>query len=255
LNMKDRNPANPFGGDLGRKWPIILQENNLIGSPDETVIKNHVAVSAGNSKSLADAPEYQAAVGAMAQNGTLLQAYFWDGELLASMSDLDPMIITLTPEQRKAILADILKDYEPLPVSKLLMFGDVANDTQAGAEVVLVYDSKEDADKAAEILPKRIDAYQSLVIRRPLKELLAERGVNKPDVQVIESSGQYVVLMTFATPKATDEQLLAMGGIGDSPDGVAAPGLMYRFLVASAMQRDLGWLSTVPRDILEAAAK
>jgi len=36
---------------------------------------------------------------------------------------------------------------------------------------------------------------------------------------------------------------------------IIPPGLVYRFLVSSAMQRDLGWLSTTPRDVLEAAAK
>src|SRR5262249_14167693 len=82
LHVRDRNPANPFGGELGRKWPIVIQENNLIGSPSLDVIQNHVAVKAGNNKSLGDAPEYRAAVEALTQNGVLMQAYFWDGEIL-----------------------------------------------------------------------------------------------------------------------------------------------------------------------------
>jgi len=36
---------------------------------------------------------------------------------------------------------------------------------------------------------------------------------------------------------------------------VTTPGLVYRLLVDSAIRLDLGWLSTVTREVLEAAAK
>jgi hypothetical protein len=256
MNLQDRNLANPFGGDLGRNWPMIVQVDNLIGSPDLTVIQNHVAVKSGSVKSLADALEYRAAVDALTQNGVLMQAYFWDGDILAAMNQLDPMIVTLSLEQRKKIIATMLKDYEPLPVYKLLAFGDVANDTQAAGETALVYDSEDDAKKAAEILPKRMAAYTSLVSRRSLTEIMADRGVTKPDVQVVESNGQYVVLISFATTKPSNEDILAMKTAEEGGSvTIIPPGLVYRFLVSSAMQRDLGWLTTTPREVLEAAAK
>ncbi|MBA3874575.1 MAG: hypothetical protein H0X30_36060, partial [Anaerolineae bacterium] len=245
-NLKDRNPANPFGGDLGRKWPMILQENDLIGTPDLTIMQNHVAVKAGNTPSLADAPEYRAAVEALTQNGVLMQANFWDGEILASMSNLDPIIMTAPAEQRKAILSDILKDYETLPVYKLLAFGDIANDTKAAGEVALVYNAEEDAKKAAEIIPKRIATFKSLVSQRPLTQILEDRGVTAPDVQVVESKGQYVVLVSLTSTKTSDEDILAYttaeegGSVTINP-----PGLVYRYLVSSALQRDLGWLGTI----------
>jgi hypothetical protein len=256
-NLKDRNPSNPFGGDLGRKWPIIVQDNTLIGTPDATVIQNHVAVKSGNSASLGDAPEYRAAVEALTKNGVLMQAYFWDGDVLTGMSQLDPILITAKPELRKKIIADILKNYEPLPVYKLLAFGDVASDSQSAGEVALVYSSEDDAKKAAEILPKRLSNYTSLISQRPLTQLLADRGVTQPDVQVINSNGQYVVLVSFATAKLSINDILSMKSpAADSGSGdVIPPGSIYRLLVASAMQRDLGWLNTTPREILEAAAK
>jgi len=256
MNIQDRNLANPFGGDLGRKWPMIVQADNLIGSPDLSVIRAHIAVKSGSVKSLADTPEYRAAVDALTQNGVLMQAYFWDGDILAAMNQLDPMIVTLSPEQRKKIIATMLKDYEPLPVYKLLAFGDVANDTQAAGETALVYGSEADAKKAAEILPKRMAVYTSLVSRRSLTEIMTDRGVTKPDFQMIESNGQYVVLISFATTKPSNEDILAMKT--DEEGGsvtIIPPELVYRFLVSSAMQRDLGWLSTTPREVLEAAAK
>jgi len=138
-----------------------------------------------------------------------------------------------------------------------LAFGDIANDTQAAGETALVYSSADDAKKAAEILPKRMAAYTSLVNRRSLTEIMTDRGVTQPDVQVVESNGQYVVLISFVVPKLSDDDILSMTEpAADTGTGaVNPPGLVYRFLVASAMQRDLGWLTTVPREILEAAAK
>ncbi len=257
VNLKDRNPSNPFGGELGRKWPIIVQADNLIGSPDATVIQNHVAVKSGNAASLGAAPEYRAAVDALSQNGVLLQAYFWDGDVLAVMSQLDPVLIGAKPELRKRIIVDMLKDYEPLPIVKLLAFGDVANDTQSAGEVALVYTNEADAKKAAEILPKRMANYTSLVTRQSLTKILADRGVTQPDIQVVESNGQYVMLVSFAAAKLGTDAILSMKApAADSGTGdVIPPGTLYRFLVAAAMRRDLGWLGSVPREVLEAAGK
>ena len=254
-NLKNRNPANPFGGDLGRKWPLIVQANSLIGSPSLDNIQSVATVKSG-SPSLADAPEYRAAVDALTQNGVLMQAYFWDGDLLATMSSLDPMLISLKPEVRKRLFADMLKDYEALPMYKLLAFGDMANDTEMVGEAALVYSNEADADKAAGIIPKRIANYSSLVTQRPLADILADRGVIEPKAQVIASNGQYVVLISFAAPKTSDADILEItsaeeGGRVD----IIPPGSMYQFLVGAVLQRDLGWLNTIPREVLEAAAK
>ena len=256
VNLKDRNPSNPFGGDLGRKWPIIVQENNLIGTPDSTVIQNHVAVKSGNAASLGSAPEYRAAVEALTKNGVLMQAYFGDGEVLSTMSQLDPALVATKPEQRKKILVGILNGYEPLPIYKLLAFGDIASDTKMTAETVLIYDNQADANKAAEILSRRIIGYFSLFNRRPLIDMLAERGVTEPNIQVMESNGQYVALISFAAAKTSIDDILAMRANGESVSlGIIPPGSMYRLLVSSAVHYDLGWLSTTPRETLEAAAK
>jgi len=256
VNLKDRNPSNPFGGDLGRKWPIIVQDNNLISSPNLDVIQNHVSVKIGSGANLGRVPQYRAAVDALTQNGVLMQAYFLDGDILEAMSNFDPVLSAAKPELRKKIIADILKDYEPLPIYKLLGFGDIANDTETAGEAVLVYSNEADAKKAAEILPKRMANYMSLATQRPLAQLLADRGVTQPEVQVVESNGQYVVLVSFASAKPSVEDILATNA---SEDGgsvtIVPPGSMYRLLIGAIMQRDLGWLSTVPREVLEAAAK
>lgn len=256
VNVRDRNPANPFGGDLGRKWPIIVQANNLIGSPDLEVIQNHSAIQNGSGSSLGEAPEYRAAVEALTQNGVLMQAHFWDGDVLAAMSKVPGVIIAASVDKRKAIIEAILQDYEPLPVYKLLVFGDIAGDVEVAGEAVLVYDSEADAEKAAEILPKRIANFTTLSTQQSLTKMLNDRGVTQPDVQVVESNGHYIVLVSFASAKASVEDIMAMQPAGEGgSEGITPPGSLYRLLVGLAMRGDLGWLSTISREDLEAAAK
>jgi hypothetical protein len=208
---------------------------------------------------LADLPQYRAVVDAITADGSLLQAYFWDGELIAQMSVLSPAAAMLgeqaTVESVKQFFQDMLKDYKPLPAYQLLAFADVATDSEQVGEVALVYSTEADAKAAADVLLARINTYVSIVTKQPLTEMLKDRKVGQPTTKVINSNGKYVVLVALATPKATSEEIQQMNVTNtDAPD-VTAPGLIYRMLVSGALQRDLGWLSTVPLAELEAAAK
>ncbi len=259
LNLKDRNPANPFGGELGRSQPLLIEDNALVSSGDATVMQEHIDVITGKEQSLAQLPQYRAAVDAITSDGNLLQAYFWDGEVLARMRMLSLTTAVLganaKPELIKKFLQDMLKDYKPIPMYELLAFADVATDTEQVGEVALVYSSEADAKAAAEVLPQRIDTYVSLAVKKPLIELLHERRVDSPKVDIVESNGKYVLVLKLATPKATIEELQKLDIKDPNPPAVTAPGLIYRLLVSAAMQRDLGWLSSIPLADLEAAAK
>ncbi|MEZ4669616.1 MAG: hypothetical protein R3E39_17055 [Anaerolineae bacterium] len=257
VNVRNRNPANPFGGDLGRKWPMLVQDGMLIGSPDFQNIENHIDVISGAASSLAAAPEYRAAVEAVTSKGVLMQAYFLDGEPLAQMGQPANLISDprLTPEQINALIERLFPDFEPLPAFQLLMLGDTVSDTQQAAQIALVYADAADAATAAELLPKRIEDYQSFRLNRPFKEVLADRGVLAPSVQLIDSAagGPSVVLVTFATTKATSEQILEFTA-SSGPVGVTAPGMVYNLLAQSVLARDIGWLSTATREDLQALA-
>jgi hypothetical protein len=80
--------------------------------------------------------------------------------------------------------------------------------------------------------------------------------VNRIEAHVVESdgTGKQVVLLTFATPKATPEQILALTPDNAGQPDVTAPGLVYRLLINAVFQRDAGWLSTTPREVLEQLA-
>ncbi|MBI1278371.1 MAG: hypothetical protein GC179_09610 [Anaerolineaceae bacterium] len=259
LNMADRNTANPFGGELGRSQPLIIKDGTLISSPNVTVMQDHIDSATGNEQSLADLPQYRAVVDAFTADGSLMQAYFWDGELIAQMSLLSPVSVILgeraTPELVKKYFQDLLKTYKPIPAYQLLAFADVASDSEQIGEVALVYSTEADAKAAAEVLPARINDYVSIAIKRPLTGMLKDRRVDEPQIDIVNSNGKYVVVIKLATRKATPEEIQQFDIANTNTPDVTAPGLVYRMLVSAAIQRDLGWLSTVSLADLEAAAK
>ncbi|MCA0454138.1 MAG: hypothetical protein LCI00_09215 [Chloroflexi bacterium] len=257
-NLADRNPANLFGGDLGRSQPVLIADGALISSPSEVAMNDNVDVITGDEQSLADLPQYRAAAAAITSEGTLLQAYFWDGELLLSMNQFSPAALILgeqaTPELIKRFYEDLLKDYVELPPYQLMTFADVATETEQMGQVALVYTTEEAANTAAEVIPARIDTYESIAVRRSLREILDERRVAEPVIRIVEHEGAYVVLVSFPTPKATGETLLQFDVTSPVQPDVTPPGLIYRLLIDGAMRRDLGWLNTVPRSTIEALA-
>ena len=258
-NLADRNPANPFGGELGRSQPLIIKDGMLISSPDETVMQNHVDLVAGKEQSLADLPQYRAVADAITADGSLMQAYFWDGELIAQMGILSPASVLLgekaTPELVKKFFQDMLKTYKPIPAYQLLAFADIASDSEQIGAVALVYDTEAEAKATADALPTRINDYVSIATKQPLTKMLKDRKVKEPKIDIVSSNGKYVVVIKLATRKATPEEIQQFIVTNPNTPDVTAPGLIYRMLVSAAMQRDLGWLGTVSLADIEAAAK
>jgi hypothetical protein len=258
----NRNPANPFGGDLGRSQPLLIDEDALISSPSIDMVEGHIAVMQGERRSLAEAGEYQAAVNALTEGGVLVQALFLDGEMLLGMtgaSPLEPLLMRgqVTAEQREAILRAYLEEYETLPQFSLLAMGDVVTETEQQGRLILIYGSREDAERAAEVLPARIEQYESLRFRRPLSEILAERCIEQVRYEVIEddAANRAALVITFPTPKAAPEEIILFNNITLDPSGVpqkAFPGAVFRLFSEMVYAQDIGWLSTVPYSELEA---
>lgn len=263
VNPRNRLVSNPFGGELGRIQPLLIEDNALISSPGIEAIEDHIAVAAGEARSLADAREYQAAVNAMTTDGTLLQAMFVDGEPLLRFATTSPATTLglfspqMTAEQRAEILRRLLEDYETLPQFTLLAIADVVTETEQQARLILIYSSREDAERAAELLPGRIAAYQSMMVRRQLTELLEERHVEDIRYEVVEdgAANRTALVIAFAAQKGTPEEIVQFNQMLLDPSGyppVAFPGALFRTFAQMVVSADLGWLSTVPREEIEA---
>lgn len=258
-SLSEHNPANPFGGELGRKQPLVIGEDYLLSSPSIGVVEDHLDVLAGGRESLADLPEYQAVVAALIEQGVVIQASFIDGEMLGQLADSSLMVNSgrpLEPEQQRALLETMLEEYETLPAPELIAFADVTTETEQVGVVALVYDNVDDAEHGTEIVKGRLESYSSVRAQRPFADILEERRVPFLVPIVYEYSPDVMVgILQLPTQKATGDQILEVTEVSISPEDrpdLTPPGLIYRFLVDAVFARDLAWVSTVPREELEA---
>lgn len=244
-NIRERNPADFFGGDLGRLWGRLISSRFMIGANMFEDLQGVEQVVNGEQPSLADDALVQAAVTALSDQGTLLQAFIPSETGLAALSDLAAMLPpNLSPEQMRAIVERLLDaDFEALPPYKLVLFADVVSETEEIGSVVLVYAQTADAEAAARIIPTRIAAYQSLVTQRGFGDLLAERQV-EVRAEVLPGEFYTAVRLNFAAPKPTAE----------APGDESPRATMYGVLLRAFAQRDMGWLSTMSREAVEALA-
>jgi hypothetical protein len=154
-NLRDRNPANPFGGQFGRAEPLIVLPGFVADSPSPGVIESIAAAYQDKQPSLADAPEYRAIAEAVAQAGTLSQVLFINP---LDLNTPDPALLT---DASNSSALEIIKGYRTLPLYSLAAFADRIDGQNQLASVALVYNDEESANQAGEELLKRFSSYVS----------------------------------------------------------------------------------------------
>jgi hypothetical protein len=246
-NLTQRDPALLFGGDLGRKQPIVLTEDFLFSSADLNVIEAMTERAKGEKRSLAEVPEYQTAVKAMTSDpDTLLrQAYFvhplqinpyglTSSLVFEMLENTDMEELSDNVEEARAAIQEL---YGELPAYRLVAYADYADADYQYASVILVYEDVADAQTAVELIPQRIEIAQSTVTRRPLKTLLEERGAELTSPMLIEDEATglsaAVFLWRYSHP-ATER-----GEMGLMP----VPGLTFRLFQQQIFARDTMWLA------------
>jgi hypothetical protein len=255
-----RLPSNPFGGNLGRKQPMVIGEGYLMSSAVLPMVEAHIAAVNGEAPMLAEDDRYIAAAEAITQYGPVMQVTILDGEGVLQLQN-QPLVPPSTMLDEDAVttlrerLTENLESYEALPGYNLLIFADTASEDEQIALLGLVYEDLEDAERAAEIIPARLATATSFFIRDLWSEIFAERRLT-PTTTVYESgSGQAVMLLELRTPKATTEEIIEVTTVSltGSDLELAAPGIAYRILFNALVQSDLSWLSTANTADLQAA--
>lgn len=251
-----RDPANPFGGDLGQNWPMLLTDGALIGNRSEPLMRAFLSVANDEVATLAQDSMWRAAVSAATHQGILLQVAVFNGDNLSFFSNpLSSVSRMLSPEELRLLAQEMLEGYVNLPPFQLLLIADTVSQGEQVAKAVLVYQDEADARAAADVLPGRIAAYVSLATQQPLSELLSERNINQPTVEVQPAEGVYTVVIDFSAPQPEVETLLSLETGDPLPEGYAAPGIPFALLTQAVIRQDIGWLSTAPREVLEALAE
>ncbi len=220
IDLVNREPGRPFGGELGGAEFLALLPQALLGSRF-----SEATATAARAPRAADDPSLSAGIRVVdsdALPGRLMQLvvlrYDFSPEFATSMLEPDA-----SPEEAQAWLEAQVPG--SLPAFETALFADRQDGGAEEALVALVYDSAEDAARAAETLPLRLDAYQPSRASATLGALLG----GTRSIEVVEQDGKHVVLLRIAY----------------SADEVAAnrPALGYQRLLSTITTRDTAWLT------------
>lgn len=235
-DFEQRNNANFFGGDLGRRQPIAIGDNWILSSPDYTVFEDMLNTNQSDSQSLAHDEMYRVAVAAIAEHGTIRQAgFFSPSHVIARARDLP---LTISPEARQVHLTQVM----PLPLANLVMIADTAdvqNQTQAG-HLVLVYDNATNALAASEALNHNVQpdsGVLSFQARNSIYSLLTNRGQLQPiEATVYDEAGYSIVVVTIS------DSLVTANEIEDTSGNLLASGYQFQLFQIMMQVRDTGWM-------------
>lgn len=218
-NLTERNPADPFGGQLGRKQPLaFVPPDTLLSSASYDVVQAMLASQQSpDEDSILSLPEYRAAAEAITARGTLLQAVI-----------IPPDALFAEPAGKGGV-----------PRYELAVFAHIRDEEDVLTLVGLVYANERLASQATDLLPIHFDAAVSQRVNRPFAEMVAERGgtVSKGQWYVEQDSGYAVALLELRSPVEAPEP----DPDADLP-GPRASGLIFRLLVQSLYNRDTTWL-------------
>lgn len=236
-DFKGMEAADPFGGRLGRKQPLAVSPSTLLSSADIATVDGMIAASAGDAPSLAFDPDWSAAAGALAGEGTtLIQATFVPGSLLlidpAAILSSDPSLADL-----KAWVAQLRDEgFRAIPPATLLAIGDAATGTEQVVTLALTFPTLADAQTAAEVIPERLGQMRSLRVQKTWTELLADRGVTSVEGAATETpAGGGVATITLRAPLAGDEP--------DDTGRLVASSMLYRLFTQAVYARDTDFLA------------
>ena len=233
LNLDLREPADPFGGQLGQQQPLLVSGETLLSSASIDTVEAMGAASDSTGASLADDPAVRTTLGAIPDDALLRQLTLVPPQLLV------PYVGSLVDD---AVTAEelLLKlerfAPEPMPQYRLAMLADTATPDEQITYIVLAYDTEADARSAAAALPGRIEALDSIDERRPLRELFKDQGVT--DIVAVvhvapDGSGVATVLEMHAPLPSSD--LIQ--------DPAARSSLPYRLIVGMVLSGDVLWLA------------
>ncbi|MBW8012782.1 MAG: hypothetical protein FVQ83_16310 [Chloroflexi bacterium] len=165
-------------GALGNLNRILLLDSQLILAKATEVIDVSVEAYTGEQDSLAENPDYIAAVSAIedlevSETSELVGMMFMDGDQLSGMDIYITAIVgsQASQEVRDTVQAD-LEDYSDpeLPTFSLAAFATRHTNGETYLILAVVFPEDEDPESAAEILANRMENYVSIFTGRDFSE-------------------------------------------------------------------------------------
>lgn len=229
VDVRGRNLANPFGGNIGRQEPIILGDGWVFSGRG---FDSQAAVLAGDAPSLLALPQFSAIARALLNHGTVLQLQFvYPLELNGETHNL---YLARRPEVREAMMAEVQSVLEvSLPPYSLVAIADLADGDDDIAVIALAYSDEVAAQAAGPALLERLQSATQVSSEQPVMTLLEERRLSIAAPLVIaDERGWFVTLLSFRQPRPSTQS-----------DAAAADGAGYSLLMNLLNQKDLLWLA------------
>ncbi|MBK8022252.1 MAG: hypothetical protein IPK19_12680 [Chloroflexi bacterium] len=237
VDFANRQPADVFGGDLGRRFPRALANDVLVGSGSDVTL--NAALNAGaDGASYADNPLVVAALAALDGGHHLRAVQFARPDDFLALS-LDGMSAVPSEEEVREYQDGLRGGIDNLPVYNLVAFADAADADSEMVLIALVYRNEEVAQIAAGVLDARLQRARSAFRDATWADLIAERGGTVEPTQVIAvtEADRAVTLLVLRGPLP-----------GDDPDEngrLRSSGLLFQLILDGFYRRDLGWLQPV----------
>lgn len=251
MSLETRNPANPFGGQLGRMEPLILADDLIVNSASDEAIQTLLGMLTQERRSLLARPSIRAAAEALTDaEPVLLQASFLDPRHVAIAPTGSAMIGamlagTRTPEELERLMGPLIPDYYgTLPFYTMAVMADRELDGEQMATIALVYDGEATAQAAAEEMTARLALFRDTIQRRhetPFMDEIEGARVDEPQVYHSESTGKYVALASVLYPTPDNTLVHMLTGEpaeeGDVGATYTSSGLLVRYWISALYAR------------------
>lgn len=229
MDINNREPGNPFGGDLGRSFPVFTSPGVLAGSASDVLARQMASSATGDLTSLADLPEVQALDTVLSQMQHVLSVTIVNPIEFMAFDPLQVLGRNFDAESASALLEQVAA--VPLPAYSLVAFAATADESTEFGHVMLVYPDAGQAAAAADSLDERLHSFMSQRDQVSYAETLSGTEFELAPATVMPESadGVSVVLVSLSTPLSNTD---------DAP----FVGLVYRSVINLMYQRDYLWL-------------
>lgn len=247
VNVEEVEPANIFGGDLGREQPFYIGSNLIFNTPNVAYLDTFPNLYAGRAASLLARPAFLAGAEAIsAGEGDLIQAWFLNPTLFGA--DFVIGRIDTTPSETDEQVTYALEGYQSIAPYELAILADRQEGNEQVAIVALVYSDETSAENAAAEVSNRVATFSNILVTRRDEPLIELENINAtvadPQVYYSPEADRWVAVISARydlPPNRLIDQLtgefLPEDAEATGPSAFIASGLLFRQWVTAIAQR------------------
>ncbi|MFP4323170.1 MAG: hypothetical protein ACLFTK_12015 [Anaerolineales bacterium] len=238
IDVSQREPADPFGGDLGRSARVAVYDDLLVYSPVSALLRT-ITTAQANDAALADVPGWETLARALyAKDSDVLRAWLFPPLTTLDLAVPATTVISVTGEPESPFLDSVdLSGWGALPPPRIAALADREENGEHVHLIAAVYADAATAQLAADELAARLPTFETV------PGDFESVNVRFDDPLVVEGDGAYVAVAALRYPSQ-------YGVIDEETDMPARPGIIFHRWIQSVLQRTFIILAT-DTDLIE----